>query len=361
MVEFEGEATISASCGSGLHRYSPRGTAHRSAFRVSGVSIEISSERDDDVALVPSLGPFRIETDRPDIQIHVEWADGLSTTFRKRLFDSGSIWRLFEHPAGLQFDFNVPSLVVQPYKRLVVDDGFRQATLQMNGEFFKGGVRSAIPLEYPLDELLVVHRLTQESAIELHGCGIVGADGKGNLFVGHSGAGKSTTARLWASHEDVQILSDDRIIVRHHEHEPPVEIPRRAGHSPEEREVPRLRDRPASRISHYAQDDRREESGAGIRMYGTPWHGEAAFASPANAALSRILILEHGRGNVLTRLSPSRAVAELFARSFVPFHRHEYLENALTFLEEVAGSIPCYRYSFEPDEHAVDTILNFHD
>ena len=61
------------------------------------------------------------------------------------------------------------------------------------------------------------------------------------------------------------------------------------------------------------------------------------------------------------RLSPSQAVAELFARSFVPFHRHEYLEHALEFLQEVVDAVPVYRFAFEPDQRAVDTILNLHD
>jgi hypothetical protein len=96
-------------------------------------------------------------------------------------------------------------------------------------------------------------------------------------------------------------------------------------------------------------------------MYGTPWHGEAAFALPERAALKRVCVLEHGHGNVLTRLSPSQAVAELFARSFVPMHRHEYVESALEFLQSVAESVPCYRYSFEPDPRAVEKILNLRD
>ena len=96
-------------------------------------------------------------------------------------------------------------------------------------------------------------------------------------------------------------------------------------------------------------------------MYGTPWHGEAAYASPGSAPLARIFILEHGRGNVLTRLSPSQAVAELFARSFVPFHRHEYLDSALEFLQELVDAVPCYRYAFEPNEAAVERILEFRD
>jgi len=187
----------------------------------------------------------------------------------------------------------------------------------MNQDCFAGTASQADPLEYPLDELLITHRLTLEKGIELHSSGIVGPGSESNLFVGHSGAGKSTTSRLWATRDGVEVLSDDRIILR--------------------------------------------EDATQIFMYGTPWHGEAHFALPQRAPLQRIFVLEHGHGNVLTRLTRSQMVAELFARSFVPFHRHEYVDNALSFLERVADSVPCYRYSFEPDERAVEKILNFRD
>jgi hypothetical protein len=98
-----------------------------------------------------------------------------------------------------------------------------------------------------------------------------------------------------------------------------------------------------------------------MRMHGTPWHGEAMYASPNSAPLARIFVLEHGHGNVITPLTPSQAVAELFARSFVPFHRHEYVDSALIFLEELANAVPVYRYAFEPDQRAVEKIRNFHD
>jgi hypothetical protein len=213
----------------------------------------------------------------------------------------------------------VPAVGEAPYKRLIIDKGFSKGILQMSEESVSRGYGLA-PLTYPLDELLIMHRLTQEKAIELHGAGIVRMDGTANLFVGHSGAGKSTTTRLWTSTEDVDVLSDDRIIVR------------------------------------------RDDSTSGrMRMYGTPWHGEAMYASPNSALLTRIFVLEHGHGNVVTLLNPSQGVAELFARSFVPFHRHEYVNSALEFLEELVKAVPVYRYAFEPDQRAVETILNFHD
>ena len=317
-------------------------------FRIGDVSVEVVSYHRPDITLVPALAPFRIETVSPDISIQVEWVGDLFPTFGRQLFDSGSTWRLCEGETGFQFDFCVPAPGRYPCKRLHVDRCFRRAILQMNCESFVGFPHAVIPLDYPLDELLIMHRLTQEKAIELHGCGIVRADGTGNLFVGHSGAGKSTTTRLWTAREDVEVLSDDRIIVRR-DHKKQV---------PHRRYAPVRND-----MGNFARDDNEKSPGdpGRILMYGTPWHGEAMYASPNSALLARIFVLEHGHGNVITRLSRSQAVAELFARAFVPFHRHEYVESALTFLEEVVEEIPVYRYAFEPNEAAVEVVAGFRD
>jgi hypothetical protein len=290
---------------------------HRSGFSVAEISVRLEGSRAADVALGPSLSRFYFDAPGFDIGVQVEWVPRLCPTLGSQLFDSGSVWSLRETEGSFQFDFSSPILGDSPYKRLVIDDQFSRAALLLSEECFRNRAAPA-PLEYPLDEVLIMHRLTREKAIELHGCGIVArTNGSAYLFVGHSGAGKSTTARLWTNHEDVEILSDDRIILREHTGE--------------------------------------------IFMYGTPWHGEAAYASPNSAPLSGIFILEHGLGNVITRLSRSQTVSELFARSFVPFHRHEYVESALDALQRIADCVPCYSYSFEPDHRAVEKILNFHD
>jgi hypothetical protein len=297
------------------------GSPYCSEFQIGGVVVRISGQSDADVALSPSLESFQSHTHAYDIEIQVDWIGSLATSSAPVVFDSGSVWRLYEGAEDFQFDFQSSITGRRPYKRLVVDKQFRRATLLMNAECFADSNIAVVPLEYPLDELLIMHRLTQENAIELHSCGIVHRNGVGNLFVGHSGAGKSTTTRLWASCEDVAVLSDDRIIVR-------------CGSS---------------------------QGSPRMQMYGTPWHGEAAYASPGSAPLARIFVLEHGHGNVLTRLSPGQAVAELFARSFVPFHRHEYVNSALEVLQKLVSEVPCYRYEFEPNEAAVERIQEFRD
>src|SRR5271166_4319662 len=188
-----------------------RGVKH-SGFGVGGVYVHLVGEREGDVVLCPPLDIFRVEECAFDVGIQVEWVPRISQSRGRQMFDSGTTWRLYECEAGLRFDFNSEMLGVRPYKRLFVNKEFSRATLQMSEECLES--READPLGYPLDELLIMHRLTQEKAIELHGCGIVRANGVGNLFVGHSGAGKSTTTRLWISREEVEVLSDDRIIVR---------------------------------------------------------------------------------------------------------------------------------------------------
>jgi hypothetical protein len=301
---------------------------HSARFRVGGVSIHVTGDQFADVTLVSSLEPFRVEETFSDINIQIERTPRLPQVPGRQLFDSGSVWRLYDGEDQYRFDFSTPAMGEEPYKRLLVDRKFQQARLLISAESLARVSPPAAPLDYPLDELLITHRLTQEKAIELHSCGVVRSDGNGDLFVGHSEAGKSTTARLWSVIEGVEILSDDRIIVRRDE-------------------------------IHLGEATMPKMPVAPMRMYGTPWHGEAAYASPGSAPLQRIFILQHGHGNVLTQLNPSQAVAELFARSFVPFHRHEYIELALEFLQEVVDAVPCYRYAFEPNKGAVERIMNF--
>jgi hypothetical protein len=297
-------------------------------FEVGRVAVKVAAAGASVVTLAPALAEFRSQSDAPDIVVQVEWVRSLRENPHPKIFDSGSVWRMYESDTGFSFDFAASTLGPSPYKKLSVDRKFRRAVLQMNGECFADQDYKVDPLEYPLDELLIMHHLTQENGIELHATGMVRPNGDANLFVGHSGAGKSTTTRLWTGCEDVEVLSDDRIIVR----------------------------REQARMEKGTPRDKQK-----MRMYGTPWHGEAMYVSSNSAPLERIFVLEHGFGNVITPLTSSQAMAELFARAFVPFHRHEYVEAGLACLQDIVDSVPVYRYAFEPDERAVEKIIAFHD
>jgi hypothetical protein len=119
-------------------------------------------------------------------------------------------------------------------------------------------------------------------------------------------------AKLWGDEPGIQVLSDDRIILR--------------------------------------------EIGDTIWMYGTPWHGEAMLASPTRVPLRRIYFLEKGKRNELFSLKPPNSITRLFACSFPPFHNRDALNFTLAFFEEVVNTVPCYELRFTPDKSVVEFI-----
>ena len=125
------------------------------------------------------------------------------------LFDSGGPWKLFEAADRLRFTVTAGG-DTDPYQVLDVGRDFSAGDLYCLRE------RSSpvLPIDYPLDELLIVNHIAHHAAgVEVHSLGIDDG-GRGLLFVGVSGAGKSSAAQLWAGCPGVTVLSDDRIVLR---------------------------------------------------------------------------------------------------------------------------------------------------
>jgi hypothetical protein len=281
------------------------------AYRIGGITFGLNAEPDLSLTLDHELRDFAVEAPCSDVDLRIAWADSLEVPRTAPLFRSGGLWSLFAEPEGYRFSFISSLLGMTPYKEAWMDTEFRSGRVLLSRRYFDTN-RPVYPLEYPLDELLMVHRLSRGEGVEVHAVGITDQDGCGHLFLGHSGDGKSTTAKLWKAHSGAHILSDDRIILRARE--------------------------------------------GGIWMHGTPWHGDAGIASPDCARLSRIYLLEHGSRNEQVPLAPGLAAAELFARSFVTHHCAEGIRFALDFLDRIAREIPCSVFRFVPDQSAVEAI-----
>jgi hypothetical protein len=292
-------------------------TLLRSCLYIGNVTLALQGESLNEVRLHDELRSFTDDSHSPDIEVRTRFVDELQLFQCDPLFNSGALWRVFSRADGLTFDFVSDMLGSQPYKRLVVDRTFSSGELLLSNKLL-APYAPIFPLEYPTDELLITNYLaTRRLGVEVHGCGLIDSAAGGQLFLGHSGAGKSTTTRIWQSLRSPSILSDDRIILR-------------------------------------------LESG-NLRMYGTPWHGEAAFAEQGNTTLKRIFILQHGAQNRIRLLPKAQAVGEVFARSFPPFHSAEGLAGALEFINRALDAVPCYEFQFVPDESSVKAILEFHD
>ncbi len=186
----------------------------------------------------PALVPF-LAARGADVRLRYREAPP-SEVHGERLFASAGVWDVERDRGRLVYSFRARGRRPALYKQVTIDAALRRGTLHFDAS--PRGPHYA--LDYPLDELLFQHRLAREGALEVHACGVVWR-GRTLLFCGRSGAGKSTTARLWSRHaRGARLLSDDRVVLR-----------------------------PGKRS---------------VRAYGTPWHGDGGFASPASAPLGAL-------------------------------------------------------------------------
>ena len=113
---------------------------------------------------------------------------------------------------------------------------------------------SLVRLMRPLGELLMVSLLSQGRGVLIHGLG-VSDRGEGLLFIGRSGAGKTTLSNLYKPDPGVTILGDERVIVT--------------------------------------------KAQGQFWLSGTPWPGTGFTVSADTVPLRRIFFLEHGARNEL--------------------------------------------------------------
>ena len=248
----------------------------------------------------------------PDVQIAALWRDlsnGVITG--RKIFDPGPSWKLYEQEDVYLFAFYTQASGSVPYKAARMSRDLTRGEVLLHTPFFNPD-EALFPLDYPLDELLFVNLLSRGHGAELHACGITDAKGNGHLFVGQSGAGKSTIGRLLTEMPGYAILSDDRIAVRMKDGQP--------------------------------------------WIFGTPWHGEAEFSSPDSAPLCTILFLAKDSTNKLVPLPEATVVGRLLACSFPPFFDPKGLEFTLSFFEEMARDVPSYELRFRPDSDVLSLI-----
>jgi hypothetical protein len=273
-------------------------------IRIAGRTLAVQSPVR--LGIAPAYGAFRVARGA-DIAVEVR-PGPLPPLPAEVLFRSGGTWTA--HPQGprLVYAFRTTGPDAAPDRLLVVNRARTRATLHVPP--FRAG--SPRPLGFPLDDLLFQHHLAQAGRLVVHGCGLV-VDGAAVLFPGHSGAGKSTTARLWKRLDRrTLVLSDDRIVL--------------------------------------------ERRGRGFRAHGTPWHGEGRFAAAGSAPLAALFFLRHGPHTRVAPLPVADAAARLFARTFPPPWDAAAIGKTLEVCGRVAAVVPAFDLSFRPDASAVDAV-----
>ena len=280
-------------------------------WRIGGLAVRVTSTDPDLVVTVPpAVLPFVDHSAHADAIVSARWGDVGTVPPGSGVFDSGGLWTLTREADELRFHLRSPKFGAVPYKVARFQPDFSRGEVILHRPYFDTTL-PAYPLEYPLDELLFVNLLARRDGVEVHGCGVIDR-AAGLLFIGQSGAGKSTIARLWQAQPGVTVLSDDRIIVRCQKGQ--------------------------------------------LMMHGTPWHGDAPLSSPGAVKLTRVFVLRQGPGYEVRPIDRTAAVAQLFACCFPPFYSGEALSETLRILDLVAQRTSCAELWFRPDETTIRRI-----
>ena len=289
---------------------------HRRYFRIGGITVQVDSDLPfSETTFDPKFASFRADgpgEDTVSIRHHFSLPD-LPEEKRGRELYRKSPWAIYRKGRSWIYTGIPTDGTVSPLHRVAVfsDDHssgriYNDATRE--DSFQKGNLGSLTM--FPSDQILIARLLADRNGFFIHSCGAV-MDEKGLLFVGHSEAGKSTTARMIKPH--AEILCDDRNIVRRN-HD-------------------------------------------GWTVYGTWSHGDVPDVSSRSAPLHAILFIEKSDVNRITRIEDRREIVRrLLACLIRPFVTADWWEKTLTLVEQMAREVPCYRMQFDKSGAILDEL-----
>ena len=231
------------------------------------------------------------------------------------VFQSEAHWTLRTNGAERAFVWQTPGSA-EPTWVARFAPGAREVAVEcgpgmVDGEGAGRVLRS--PFRYPFDQILTMYALGPRGFV-VHAAGLV-FEGRGVVFPGVSGAGKSTIARLAAARPGWTPLSDDRIVLR--------------------------------------------RDGEAVRVHGSPWAGTGRVAAGGSAPGRALLFLEKGPEHAVRPISPAECLERLFPVISIPWFDAEALGAGLEAAEAIARSIPAGVLTFRPEAGAVEAVERY--
>ncbi len=277
------------------------------SITVAGIELEVECPLTPaELGITRRLGPFLAKPEQPAVRRRVRWEEAAAEPLPHGalIYNPGAVWRLYRAGRDLEVALEYPT---EPRAILQTNDTWSDFTLieHRNGPHWQSVLRSGAT------ELLVRAGVLAAGGLVLHASGL-DVGGRGIVFVGHSGAGKSTQVALWRDQRDTVPLSDDRIAVR-------------------------------------IEDGR-------ARSYGTPWGGTLEIARNGSAPLSALVLVEHAPDNELQRLSVADAAPLILARAFLPYWDRGLMGLALGNLQGILERTPVYRLRCRPEPAVVPLV-----
>jgi hypothetical protein len=256
---------------------------------------------------------------KPHIRIKVEIVDrfpkinNATNIFITYHFQNGKEnWRLLKK--GNAYIYKSP--LEEKKQLMLVNKTFDTITAYLLPKAKKGKVWSVEDIIYDFLQILLINYFAlHKKGIFVHSVGVKDLDGKGLLFAGKSGCGKTTTAKLWYNNSKAMVLNDDRIIVRNHQGK--------------------------------------------FFIYGCPWHGEFSdylHSKIKPAPLENLFFIYHARDNTVSRISQKQAFRLLYPALFPTFWDKDHLENIVSFSQDLVKGVPCYSLGFKDDKSVIGFV-----
>jgi radical SAM protein with 4Fe4S-binding SPASM domain len=282
------------------------------SITIADIEIELISPLSDaELGIVQRLGPFSRATDKPLAHVTVRWNESLGPPVPrgKLIYDPGSIWKMYRDGddcyAEISYHGEDETAQVQSVLRANPTWDALTLTEQRRGESWQS------LLNLGAGELILRTAILFTGGLVFHSSGL-DDNGRGIVFVGHSGAGKSTQLEIWSRETGVIAMNDDRIAVRVNE--------------------------------------------KGAVCYGTPWGGTADIAKNHAAPLCAIIVLEQASENAIEPILPSAAASLLAARAFLPYWDGTLMERAFANLNTILTYVPIYRLRCRPEPAVISLV-----
>ena len=245
-------------------------------YRIAGIQFAIHGPLSaGELGVQDRLKPFLESGSEGEEEVAIHWEEGDpgKPVEGEVVFDPGMIWKVYRSASGERFwaRFHYPN-ATDGHGRALLEATPGWDRIRITERWSEPPWQSLLSLG--AGEVILRGRILFAPGIVCHAFAVED-EGRGFLFVGHSGAGKSTQAALWAARTNATVLSDDRVAVR--------------------------------------------MDGKGPSIHGTPWGGDADIATNHRAPLTAVFILGQAPQNSLRRLSPVESVPLLAVRSFLPF------------------------------------------
>ena len=264
--------------------------------------------------LMGQYNPFGIPVPESGAIFSLEWVPGLPEREKTPVYteipeENGQARiELYRIEGGWRFEM-APTAKAPTCCWLETDEDYTRATLSITPER-----RSALFAINNSLMILYAFRTASMGTLEMHSSVVI-RDGKGYMFLGKSGTGKSTHSRQWLeTFPGTELLNDDNPVIR--------------------------------------------ADGTRVRVYGTPWSGKTPCYHKLDVPVGAIVRIRQSPENRATRLGLVEAYASVYSSCSGLKAERKIADGLHATLEQVVTTVPCFVLDCRPDHEAAEVCYD---